>query len=207
MAFGAATPGQTFSPASRDEAQDPKFKKKRLPIQQALQSVSLQLPKTLGPGAVSPSALMSGRGLATLSEGDIRAMTNAYVNSMTGGGGGGGQPPAATSAPSPGPSPAPSPGPSPTVSSGGLSHPISVVNQALGSAGMGPLPVPNVQTVAPPVSIPNPVFTLGQSPGVKFTGPTLNPNMVGGGYVDQGIPRANMGSGGDYTRANTGYRY
>lgn len=76
--------GQAFSPATNPN--DPLQRKRRLPVQQALQTLSMRLPRFEGaapPGSIAPGLMMSGRGMQGTSDVSL-GQTAALIRALTG---------------------------------------------------------------------------------------------------------------------------
>lgn len=146
--------GQAFSPAAN--ANDPLQRKRRLPVQQALQTLSMRLPRFEGaapPGAIAPGLMMNGRGLSGASDVSL-GQTAALIRALTG---------------QSGPSSLPA-GARPITPGSGFSTPMST-------------PAPNVNYQQRPGPIFRTPQGGGVQPA-PAPAPAPQPTQVNGGYLD-----------------------
>lgn len=193
--------GTSFSPATQN-ADPAQIKKRRLPVQQALQTLSLRLPKFAGQGSVAPAELMSGRGLSGASDSGLSgaaAMIRALLGQQ------GQQPPSGSGWPG-GMLPSGLPTPAPQQMRSGGGGPMA---SAMSRGSMPPprnAPMPGVsmsgRAGAPPPVDGGPPIPRGPrftSPTGQQVAPTPNPNQIGGGYLDaQHLPPTPTGQSFNY---------
>lgn len=164
--------GVPFSPAAGVRDEPSQQIRRRTPTQQALQTLSLRLPKVLGSG-IAPAALLQGQS-AGPREGGAQARMAAIVRAMTGGG----------------PSGSPRPG-----GTGGLPIPPPDVDPDRRRVRPQPRPYGGAQTSRPPSAGGSETQqTFGDKRGggatIKFRDAPVDPATIGGGYVDSLPPGA-----------------
>lgn len=177
--------GQPYAPTA-STMDDTARLRRRTPVQQALQTLSLRLPKVIGAG-IAPGALLQGRGGGGGTDAGAMARMAALVRAMTGGQPAGpmrpGQPspgmerPRRTGIPVGGPGQRPAPRQTRTVTTPGYEPSYEPQRPGKTSVKFAESPAPE----------PEPV----------------DPTVVGGGYVDQAMPQ--MGGFNYYTGEGNPY--
>jgi len=215
--------GQSFSPADQSQGGvDPNLRRRRTPVQQALQTLSLQLPAYTGGNAVA-SDLLSGRTGGVVRQAAGVPRTQALLNAMmaggaTGGGGtgqgravrygggfgGGGFGDAGGGTTVSGGGGRPGAGARPSLP--GLSLPGGATLPGKIGGGLQGL-LPGGKPPRMPGKLPGvPPLPPSLKPPRQFMPAPPNPNVVGGGHLDALLPpppRVNFGRPADEVRFNT----
>ena len=219
--------GQSFSPADQQaQNADPTLRRRRTPVQQALQTLNLQLPSYTGGNAVA-SDLLSGRtgGVVRQSAGVPR--TQALLNAMMGGastsgsegtgqgravrygggfGGGGFGDSGGGRTVSAGPGAMPSTPGKPAAGGGG---PQGIAGLLPG--GKPPTGGGGLQGLLPGGAKPGKLPSVPKlPPSLVAKAPPINPNIPGGGLLDHAVspprtvaPPVNFNRGSNDVRFNT----
>lgn len=164
--MGTRSLGQPFSPAVSGSSEDRSQISRKTPPQQALQTLSMRLPKVMGAGVAAPQ-LLAGKGAARVGGGGD-ARVASLVRAMT------------SNTP---PGPTPPGGGRPTT----ITEPNRPRRKPQPQRGSGGGVVPGEQYIPDPMAGGK---RGGGAPKIDFDNrgtPEIDPNTVGGGLVDRPV--------------------